>query len=78
MMKKTIFIQTLVYFSLPVILAFVHSIVGIKVTNNFISMFNKTNISGSAMITALIFMIVYIGYFYATYSGYKNIVKNNL
>ncbi|WP_462392046.1 FtsX-like permease family protein [Clostridium cadaveris] len=78
MMKKTIFIQTLVHFSLPVILAFVHSIVGIKVTNNFISMFNKTNISGSAMITALIFMIVYIGYFYATYSGYKNIVKNNL
>ncbi|MFQ9976609.1 ABC transporter permease [Clostridium cadaveris] len=78
MMKKTIFIQTLVYFSLPVILAFVHSVVGIKVTNNFISMFNKTNISGSAMITALIFMIVYIGYFYATYSGYKNIVKNNL
>lgn len=78
MMKKTIFIQTLVYFSIPVILAFVHSVVGIKVTNNFISMFNKTNISGSAMITALIFMIVYIGYFYATYSGYKNIVKNNL
>ena len=25
--------QTLVYFSIPVVLAFVHSIVGIKVTN---------------------------------------------
>ena len=31
--NKTIFMQTLVYFSIPVVLAFVHSIVGIKVTN---------------------------------------------
>lgn len=78
MIGKTIFIQTLVYFTLPIILAFVHSIVGINVANDFISMFNKTDILGSSIITALIFIIVYSGYFYATYSGYKNIVKNNL
>lgn len=77
MINRTIFVQTLIYFSLPVGLAFVHSIVGIKVANDFISMFNKPDIGTSSLITALIFMVVYLGYFYATYTGYKNIVKNS-
>lgn len=76
--NKTIFIQTLVYFSLPVILALVHSVVGIKVANEFIMMYNKPNILGSSLITAGMFMIVYAVYFYTTYTGYKNIVKNNI
>ena len=76
--NKTIFIQTLVYFSLPVILAFIHSVIGIKVANDFVSVYNKPNIMGSSLITAGIFMIVYIIYFYITYSGYKNIVKNKI
>ena len=76
--NKTIFIQTLVYFSLPVILAFIHSVIGIKVANDFVSMYNKPNIMGSSLITAGIFMIVYVIYFYITYSGYKNIVKNKI
>ncbi|MEG2291007.1 MAG: ABC transporter permease [Clostridium sp.] len=76
--NKTIFTQTLVYFSIPVILAFVHSIVGIEVANDFISAFNKPDIRGSSIITAFIFITIYIGYFYATYTGYKNIVKSNI
>ncbi|WP_455794997.1 hypothetical protein [Clostridium butyricum] len=46
--NKTIFTQTLIYFSLPVILALVHSIVGIQVANNFISLYNKLDIGGSS------------------------------
>lgn len=76
--NKTIFIQTLIYFSLPVVLALVHSIVGIKVANEFIMMYNKPNILGSSLITAGMFMIIYAIYFYTTYTGYKNIVKNNI
>lgn len=76
--NKTIFIQTLVYFSLPVVLAFIHSVIGIKVANDFVSVYNKPDIMGSSLITAGIFMIVYIIYFYITYSGYKNIVKNKV
>ena len=52
--NKTIFIQTLVYFSLPVILAFIHSVVGIKVANDFVSVYNKPDIMGSSLITAVI------------------------
>jgi putative ABC transport system permease protein len=78
MIEKTIFIQTLVYFSLPVILALIHSVIGINVVNKFINMFQETNITPSALVTALVFMVVYAGYFCTTYVGYKNIVKSNI
>ncbi|MGL4914436.1 MAG: FtsX-like permease family protein [Romboutsia sp.] len=77
MINKTIFIQTLIYFTLPLVLAFIHSVVGIKVANEFITMFGKPDIGSSALMTAGIFIVIYLGYFYATYTGYKNIVKNS-
>ena len=76
--NKTIFTQTLVYFSIPVMLAVVHSIVGIAVANDFISIYNKPDIGASSFATAGIFIIIYVIYFYITYGGYKNIVKNNI
>lgn len=78
MINKTIFIQTLIHFSFPVILALIHSIIGVTVVNKEISMFNEIDIRFSALITALIFIVVYAGYFYTTYTGYKNIVKNSI
>lgn len=78
MINKTIFLQTLIYFSLPVILALIHSIVGILVVNKEISNFNQMDIRFSALMTALIFIVVYVGYFYTTYIGYKSIVKKNI
>ncbi|NOW05518.1 putative ABC transport system permease protein [Clostridium beijerinckii] len=78
MINKTIFLQTLIYFSLPVILALVHSIIGVLVVNKEISNFNQIDIRFSALMTALIFVVVYAGYFYTTYTGYKNIIKNNI
>lgn len=77
MINKTIFIQTFVYFSLPVILAIIHSIVGIYVINNFINAIQQTDITLPALMTGLVFLVVYVGYFYTTYVGYKNIVKSN-
>ncbi|MEK4577119.1 MULTISPECIES: FtsX-like permease family protein [Bacillus] len=77
MIDKTIFIQTFVYFSLPVILALIHSVVGIYVVNNFINAFQQIDITLPALMTGLVFLVVYVGYFYTTYVGYKNIVKSN-
>lgn len=77
MIDKTIFIQTFVYFSLPVILALIHSIVGIYIINNFINAIQPTDITLPALMTGLVFLVVYVGYFYTTYVGYKNIVKSN-
>lgn len=77
MINRSIFIQTLIYFTLPLILAFVHALVGIDVVNEFIKMFGNPDIMGSSIMTVVIFVVVYAGYFYATYTGYKNIVKNS-
>lgn len=76
--SKTIFMQTLIYFSIPVGLALVHSVVGIQVANDFITMYNKPDIGASSFMTAGILIGVYAVYFYTTYQGYKNIVMNKL
>ncbi|EJE7235975.1 ABC transporter permease [Clostridium botulinum] len=78
MIDKTIFRQTLIYFALPMILALIHSMIGINVVSDYISVFTKIDISFSSLITALIFSVVYAGYFYTTYTGYKNIVESNI
>ncbi|WP_346939471.1 ABC transporter permease [uncultured Clostridium sp.] len=75
MINKTIFIQTLIYFAMPLALAVIHSIVGINVANDFISIYGNAEIGASAMITALLIIAVYGGYFYATYIGYKNVTN---
>ena len=77
MINKTIFIQTLLYFALPLVLAFIHSIVAIDVISDFISVFGNPNIATSSIITGLIFIVIYMGYFYSTYTGYKIIIKNS-
>lgn len=77
MVNKTIFIQVIIYFALPISLAFIHSIVGVKVASDFITLLGKPNIKYSYISTAVILIVVYFTYFYATYIGYKNIVKNS-
>ena len=77
MINKTIFTQTVIYFVMPLTLAIVSSIVGISVVNKFIALYGKPNIGPTALLTLGILVIVYGGYFYVTYAGYKSIVKNS-
>ena len=78
MINKSIFTQVSIYFGLPLVVALVHSVVAIKVVNGFLTMFNKPDIGASSLVTTLIMVIVYGGYFYATYTGYKSTIKNAL
>lgn len=78
MINKSIFTQVSIDFGLPLVVALVHSVVAIKVVNGFLTMFNRPDIGVSSLVTALIMVIVYGGYFYATYTGYKSTVKNAL
>ncbi|AWZ47891.1 ABC transporter [Clostridiaceae bacterium 14S0207] len=75
MINKTIFIQTLIYFMIPLGLALVHSLVGIHQVTQFLGLYGSPNIGVTSIITVCLLCIVYGGYFYATYTGYKNIVK---
>lgn len=76
--NKTIFIQTLSYFSIPIALALVHSAIGIKVVDDFISRYNDSNMGIAILVTIIIFLMIYAGYFYTTYIGYKNIVASKM
>lgn len=61
---------------MPLSLAIVHSIVGINIVEQYLKTFGNYNIFLSSLITALIFVVVYGGYFYATYIGYKSVIDN--
>ncbi len=74
----TIFTQVLVYFSLPVCLSIIHSIVGLRVVSDFLQTFNRLNIFIPSIITMIVILIVYLLYFYVTYTTYKNVVKNEI
>ena len=77
MINKTIFAQTVIYFIMPLGLAILSSIVGINVVNKFISLYGNTNILPTSLLTLAILVVVYGGYFYVTYTGYKSIIKNS-
>ncbi|HAT4341025.1 TPA: ABC transporter permease, partial [Clostridium perfringens] len=78
MINKSIFAQVSIYFGLPLVVALIHSLVAIKVINKFLIMFNNVDILKSSLVTILIMVIIYGGYFYTTYTGYKSTVKNSL
>ncbi len=75
MINKTIFKQIFIYFITPLILAIVDSIVAINVVSEFINMFGEASIFVSSMMVLMLIIIIYGGYFYSTYVGVKNIVK---
>ncbi|MBI6015317.1 ABC transporter permease [Clostridium perfringens] len=65
MINKAIFTQVGVYFMLPLSLAIVHSIVGLKISSTIVGVFGNASIMPNIIITAIIFVIIYGGYFLA-------------
>ena len=76
MINKSIFKQVGIFFALPLTLSIVHSYVGVSVVNNYIVALGSANQLKSILVTALIMVIVYGGYLYATYVAYRNIANN--
>ena len=75
MINKALFKQIAIFFMIPLLLAIVHSIFGMKVASIILSVFGKQDILGSIVMTAIIMVAIYGGYFLATYYGSKNIIK---
>jgi putative ABC transport system permease protein len=76
MVNKSIFKQVAIFFALPLALSIVHSYVGINVVNNYLIALGSGDQLKSILVTALIMLIVYGGYLYATYIAYRNIANN--
>lgn len=77
LINRSIFKQTGIYFLLPLLLACVHSVVGISVANQAISSLAGVDAVSNILITALVILAIYGTYFIATYLGSKSIILKN-
>ena len=76
--NKSILIQTGIYFLVPLSLALVHSIVGLKISSDIVSILGNAGIFKEIIITVIILLIIYGGYFVLTYTSIKRMVRERL
>ena len=74
--KKSATQQVALAFLLPLALAVVHSVVGMKAANDIISAVGKVDSAASSAVTAGVILAVYGGYFLATALACRRIAKN--
>lgn len=75
MIRGALFKQIALYFLLPLILAIVHSVIGLYVANQAISKFGEMDVFYNSMLTATAVIVVYCIYFALTYIGSKNYIE---
>ena len=74
--NKAILIQNFIYFVIPLGVAIIHSTVGIIAVNEMFRTYSQGFLGSSLVMIALALAVIYGGYFYATYVGFKSIVRN--
>lgn len=75
MVNEALFMQIAIAFILPLIVAIVHAFFGLKELNKIIEMFGHIDLTKNIILTSLFIVVVYGGYFIATYLASKNIIK---
>ena len=75
MINRSILVQIAIYFMIPVSLAIVHSILGLKISSDIVSVFGDGSIMNYIIVTMIIMIIIYGGYFIAAYNGAKKMLK---
>lgn len=76
MINKALFRQIGIFFGLPLILAIIHSLFGIRFVLTIMSgVANEQDLLPSVIATVLIMGVIYGAYFMATYLGSKTIIK---
>ena len=77
MINKALFRQIGIFFGMPLILAIIHSIFGIKFALNVLSgLASSKELLPSIIVTIIVMTIIYGSYFLATYFESKNIIKD--
>lgn len=75
MINKALFRQIGIFFMLPLTLALIHSVFGIKFAMNILEIFGDEQMLQSIIMTAIFIVFIYGGYFIITYYCSKNIIK---
>ena len=77
MINKSLFKQIGIFFLVPLVLAIIHSIFGIKCAQLMLSAFGKNGMLSSIIMTAILIIVIYGGYFLLTYCCSKSIIKEH-
>lgn len=79
MINQSLFKQIAIFFLMPLAVAVIHSIFGIQFALKLISVqVQPKEMLPSVIGTAIFLVAIYGGYFFATYAGSKNIIKENV
>ena len=79
MINWSLFKQIAIFFIVPLVLAVIHSIFGIQFALKIISVqVHPKEMLPSVIATAVFLVVIYGGYFFATYTGSKSIIKEEL
>lgn len=75
--SKSLFRQTGIFFLLPLLLACVHSVFGMKFSMFILEVFGTEKIAESIGFTSIMILLIYGGYFLITYLCSKSIIKSH-
>ncbi|WP_195999930.1 FtsX-like permease family protein [Clostridium sp. 1001271B_151109_B4] len=73
--NKSLFTQIGIYFMIPLAIAMIHSIVGLKFAQGIVAIVGDGSMMKYILITLVILIVVYGGYFIATYNGARKMIK---
>lgn len=74
MVNQSILFQLSIYFFMPLLLAIVHSVVGIQVVNSLVVALGRSDLFIASLVTGGIILLIYGAYFLITYAAYKGIL----
>lgn len=75
--NKSLFKQTLIFFMVPLSLAIIHTIFGIKFCMIILNSMGINNLIKPIFLTSLFLIFIYGSYFFITYLYSKNLIKTN-
>ena len=76
--NKALFKQTFIFFAIPLLLAIIHTIVGLKFCTYILNSIGINDLFGGFIMTLLFLIIIYGIYFMITYYCSKNIIKERM
>lgn len=73
---RSLYRQAGIFFLLPLLLAAVHSVFGMKFAGVFLTMFGTSGMTASIVTTCAVLLVIYGGYFLITCFGCKSVIRN--
>lgn len=73
--SRSMFRQTGIFFLLPLLLAVIHSVIGLKFASHILEMIGRPRLGASVLPTTVIVILIYGGYFLVTHFCSKSIVR---